>query len=141
MRVLRAAAAYAAAAFAFGFLLGTIRALLVVPRLGDVRAAMLEVWIMLAASWRICGWCMERLGVSPKRKVRVAVGALAFLFLIAFEAILGVLLLGRSASEQLQSFTAPAGLIGLGAQLLFAAMPTLHAARDERRKRGGRGRD
>ena len=50
-RATKAGALYAIIVFVIGFILGTIRVLLVAPRLGETTAVIIEAPIMLAASW------------------------------------------------------------------------------------------
>jgi hypothetical protein len=57
----KAGALYALIVFLIGFILGTIRVLLIVPRLGETAAVMLETPVMLAASWFVCRWCGSNL--------------------------------------------------------------------------------
>ena len=53
-RATKAGALYAIIVFVIGFMLGTIRVLLVAPRLGETTADIIEAPIMLAASWFVC---------------------------------------------------------------------------------------
>jgi hypothetical protein len=50
----KAGALYAIIIFVVGFILGTIRVLLLAPRLGETTAVIIEAPIMLAASWFVC---------------------------------------------------------------------------------------
>jgi hypothetical protein len=68
-RATKAGALYAIIVFVIGFILGTIRVLLVAPRLGETTAVIIEAPIMLAASWFVCRWCVGRLSV--RRTVRL----------------------------------------------------------------------
>ena len=52
----KAGALYAIVVFSIGFILGTIRVLLLLPRLGETTAVIVEAPIMLAASWFVCRW-------------------------------------------------------------------------------------
>jgi hypothetical protein len=47
--------------FLIGFILGTISVLLLTPCLGETTAVILEAPMILAASWFVCGWCVDRL--------------------------------------------------------------------------------
>jgi hypothetical protein len=62
----KAGALYALTVFLIGFILGTIRVLIIVPRLGETAAVLLETPLILAASWFFCRWCVDRLDV-PRR--------------------------------------------------------------------------
>ncbi len=50
----KAGVLYALSVFLIGLILGTIRVLLLVPRLGEKAAVTLETAMMLAASWFVC---------------------------------------------------------------------------------------
>ena len=50
-RAIEAGALYAIIVFVIGFILGTIRVLLLAPRLGETMAVSLEVAFILTASW------------------------------------------------------------------------------------------
>ena len=63
LRATEAGALYAIIVFVIGFNLGTMRLLLLVPRLGETTAVIFEAPIMLAASWFVCRWCVDRLDV------------------------------------------------------------------------------
>jgi hypothetical protein len=62
----KAGALYALIVFLIGFILGTIRVLIIVPRLGETAAVLLETPLILAASWFFCRWCVDRLDVPRK---------------------------------------------------------------------------
>lgn len=68
----RAGTLYALTVFLIGFIFGTIRVLLVVPRLGETAAVILEAPVMLGASWFVCRWCVGRL-VVPLRVGRTPI--------------------------------------------------------------------
>jgi len=59
-----AGALYAAVAFLIGFIFGTLRVMVLVPALSDLTAVLLELPFILLASWFVCRWCVDRLGVS-----------------------------------------------------------------------------
>ena len=123
MNAVRAATSYAGLIFGLGFLFGTIRVMLLAPRLVPVTATLMEVPLMLAASWLVCGWAVRRWSVRWGFSTRAAMGAIALGLLIGAETLLGLYGFGRSWSDQAAALTAPEGLIGLGAQLGFALMP------------------
>jgi hypothetical protein len=131
VRVLRAAKAgalYAIIVFLIGFILGTIRVLLLAPRLGETTAVIIEAPVILAASWFVCRWCVDRLGVSRTGPVRSLMGFVAFLVLISAEVGLGSVL-GRSLVDQLVTYGSPSGAIGLAAQVIFAMFPIIQVWR------------
>lgn len=126
MNAHRAAIVYAGVIFGLGFLLGTLRMMLLAPWLGPVTATLIEVPIMLTASWLACGWAVRRWSVPQSFSARTVMGAIAFALLIGAEMLLGFYGFGRNWSDQIAALGAPEGLIGLGAQLGFALMPLVH---------------
>lgn len=125
MPIFAAALAYALAVFAVGFALGVLRTLVFAQRFGETMAVVIELPLMLAASWIICGMVLKRIRVSPELAPRAAMGALAFAILIACEALVGLALMGLSFEAWLARFSALPGALGLAAQIAFAAMPAL----------------
>lgn len=120
---LRAGSAYFAVMFALGFALGTVRVVLLAPRLGAMTATLIELPVMLAASWLVCRWAVARWRVPWRPGARLAMGALGFALLISAEVGLGILGFGRSVGEQFAAMLSPEGLAGLAGQLLFALFP------------------
>ena len=82
---------------------------------------------MLAASWLLCGWCVDRLDVTATVPTRSLMGLVAFLVLMSAEVGLGAVL-GRSLVDQLAAHTSP-GAIGVGAQTIFAMFPVIQVLR------------
>jgi hypothetical protein len=116
--------------FAIGFVLGAVRALLLAPAIGVLAATMAELPVMLGLSWVVCGWIVRWLRVPPRAVIRMAMGATALGVLLACELMLGLVVFGRSAAQLAASLATLPGLLGLSAQLLFAAFPLLQARRD-----------
>lgn len=114
---------YFAVVFALAFAIGAVRVLLVAPRLGETLAVLLELPVVLAASWTCCGVLVTRLAVSPRLGERMMMGGLAFVILQAAEALLAILAFGRTPTLYLAGFTTLAGLIGLAGQVAFALIP------------------
>ena len=122
-RALLASTAYFLILFALGFVLGTIRVLLVAPRIGELAATAAELPIMLTAAWFVCRWIIDRWHVPLDAIFRCAM-ALWFLALLSvFEVSLGAILFDRSPSEQWAVLSTPAGYLGLSAQIIAAALP------------------
>jgi hypothetical protein len=121
----KARALYARIVFSFG----TIRVLLFAPRFGETAAVILETPVMLAASWFVCRWCVDRVDVPRTVPVRSAMGAVAFVVLMAAEFGLAGLVFGRSLDEQLAGYASAPGAIGLAAQIVFAAFPVVQVWR------------
>jgi hypothetical protein len=85
----KAGALYAIVVFSIGFILGTIRVLLLTPRLGEMTAVIIEAPIMLAASWFACRWCVNWINVRRTVAARLLMGLAAFLVLMSAEVGLG----------------------------------------------------
>ncbi|KAA2235311.1 hypothetical protein [Salinarimonas soli] len=121
----RAGPVYVGLVFAVGFALGTLRVLVVEPRLGGIGAVAVELPLMLAASWIACGAVLRRWPVPPQAGPRFLMGAIAFAALMTLELAVAVLGLGRSPAEHLASYREADKLMGLAGQLLFAVVPLL----------------
>jgi hypothetical protein len=122
-RALIAASAYFFALFTLGFVLGTIRVIFVVPRVGELAATIAEVPVMLAAAYFVCCWAIRRWQVPPPVAIRAAMVPWFLTLLFAFEALLGATLFGRSVAEQWVALSTPAGLVGISAQIIAAILP------------------
>ena len=131
---LKAGATYFAIVYLAGFVLGTVRVLLLAPRIGELAAILLETPIMLSASWIASRWCTERFVIPPERRPRLVMGGAAFTLLILGEFGVSMLAFGRSFEETVAAILLPSGLIGLSAQVAFALLPLLQALL--KRKRG-----
>ncbi|MBX3465054.1 MAG: hypothetical protein KF830_17940 [Planctomycetes bacterium] len=131
MGILASAATYFAVVFGAGFVLGAIRVPLLVPRLGERTAELLEMPIMvlviaLAARWR------QRRTPELRPRHQLAVGALALLMLLAVEIAFGALLAGKAPHEVLFARDPVAGASFAAALLPFALAPAWwarHASR------------
>jgi hypothetical protein len=126
-RATKAGALYAIIVFVIGFVLGTIRVLLLAPLLGEA-TVIVEAPIMLAASWFVCCWCLDRLDVAATVPTRSLMGLVAFLVLMSAEVGLGAVL-GRSLVDQVASYRSLARAIGLAAQVIFAIFPVIQVWR------------
>ncbi len=120
---LRAGAAYAAAMFGLGALLGPLRELALAPRLGATAAAAIEAVPMLLGMAILAPLIAGRLAVPPALPARLGMGAAGLLLLILAESGLDVLVRGQTL--WLERMRSPAGWIGLGLLAAFAAMPAL----------------
>ena len=125
MPVVKAAAAYFAIVFAIGFVLGTIRVLLVIPQFGPLAATLIELPLMLIASWFVARWTIAKFAVPADASDRLLMGTMAFALLMIGETLLG-LGFGRSLAAQWADLQTPAGLAGLAGQTGFALLPLFH---------------
>jgi hypothetical protein len=127
--VLRIATAYAATVFGAGFVLGSIRVFVVVPRIGARAAELLELPLMIAASFLAAGWVNRRLDAGDPFGRRLAVGAVALVVLLAAEAVTGVALRGVSPRDALVNPDPISGPLYYFSLALFAVLPALRAGR------------
>jgi len=125
MRVLAAGSLYFALVFAAGFVLGTLRVLLLVPSLGEGAAVAVELPLMLAISWVAAGWIIHRVRLPARRGARLAMGAFAFALLLGAEAALSVALFGRTLPAHLAHYATWPGALGLAGQGGFALIPLI----------------
>lgn len=121
MRVAKAGAGYWAMVFVLGFVLGTARVLWLAPSIGPVAATVLELPVMLAASWFTAGWLVRRFGIGRGREA-LAMGGLAFALLMAAECGLAAIL-GQNPAQWLTGFRQPQAMLGLAGQVAFALLP------------------
>lgn len=119
----RAALAYFGLVFAAGFVMGTIRVLLVEPYLGPAWAVALELPVMLGISAVAARWIVKVLAVEPATAPLLRMGLLALALLVAAETALGLLAFGQSVSDQLAAYVGPRGMLTLAGQIGFGLMP------------------
>jgi len=113
--------------FAIGFVLGTVRVLLVVPRLGECTAVLLELPVMLASSWLVCRWIVGKLALTTDLSARLSMGGVAFILLMLAEACVSVFVFERSIAEHMAGYANADRLMGFAAQVVFASMPLIHS--------------
>lgn len=126
-----AGVAYFGMVFALGFVLGTVRTLFVAdaPGGGRLLGVLIELPIMLTASWFLCSFAIRRFGVPATLGARALMGGLAFALLLLAELMVGALLFGRTASEHFALYREPSYALGLAAQIGFALMPSIQLLR------------
>jgi hypothetical protein len=125
MPTLKAGALYFAITLAAGFALGTIRVLLLVPRVGERTAELIESPLMLAVTFLTARWIVRRFAVPPVAARRLGVGLVGLGFLLLAE-LAGVLLLqGMTVAEFVATRDSVAGAVYLILLALFALMPAL----------------
>ncbi|WP_284178102.1 hypothetical protein [Rhabdaerophilum sp. SD176] len=113
--------------FAAGFVLGTLRELVLRHAIGPDVARLLELPVMITLSWLSARWILRRAG---KRSARwqFEVGLIAFLLLMAAEMALGILILGRGLSAFIADLFTLTGMLSFLAQALLIVMPRLAAS-------------
>jgi hypothetical protein len=122
-KALGAGARYFLIVFVIGYLLGIVRTLVLLPRLGAPAAVALELPLILAASWWVSGKLVQRL--PPGLESRAVVGGSAFALLIVAEFAMSVGVFGQTPAVFIAGWQAPAGLLGLLGQIAFGLMPLI----------------
>lgn len=112
---------YFAAVFAFAFVMGVFRTLVVAPRIGATAAVCIEIPIILVASWLVARRLLRDRSFSLGQLI--IIGVIGFTLTMASEAALSVMLRGESVLVWANSLRSPLGLLGLAGQLGFAVMP------------------
>jgi len=114
---------YFAVVFAAGFHLGTVRTIFLAPRLGEFGAVACELPFMLAISWIACGRLVRRFDLAAAAPPRAFMGATAFALLMTAEVSLATIVFGKSLAQLTDDWMSPAGMLGLGGQIIFALLP------------------
>jgi hypothetical protein len=118
-RMRKAAATYFAMVFGTGFILGPIRLLWLVPRVGVRAAELMEIPIMMVAIVLAARFVVRRYPAAP----RVPTGLIALGLLLAAEIGLGVALSGRSVAQVVFDRDPVSGSAYYAALAAFAVMP------------------
>jgi hypothetical protein len=126
-RTVNAGFAYFALVFSAGFLMGSVRVPLLVPRLGTRLAELLEMPVMLLVIVLSARFVVSRFTLPPAARTRMSAGFLALALLVAAELSLAVILQGRSLAQYIASRDPVSGSVYLAMLGLFAAMPLLLA--------------
>ena len=127
--MIKAGALYFALVFGAGFVLGSIRVMWVVPRIGERTAELMETPIMLVVTILAARWVAGRLAVPPSPVMRLGVGCVALGLLLLAEFTLGLWLRGLTISEYFASRDPVSGAVYVAMLGVFALMPLLVARR------------
>lgn len=132
MRIRAAVFHYFSVIFALGFVLGAIRVIFIVPHTGALVGVLLELPLMIAASWHAAAFAIRRYAIPPETAPRFLMGMAAFVLLMAAETALGQAI-GRTLASQYSELGTLPGQLGLAGQILFGLMPLLQLVHQERR--------
>ena len=122
-RILKAGAVYFALVFGAGFVLGPIRVLLIVPRVGERVAELMEAPLMLSIVIIAARWVVHRFPVALID--RLAIGLLALSLGLLFEFALVLKLRGLTLAEYFRTRDPVSGVVYYLTLGLFAVMPLL----------------
>jgi len=121
--ILKAGVVYFALVFAAGFVLGAIRTLWAVPRLGVRTAELIEAPIMFGISILAARWVVRHVQVSPLRSMRLAMGCVALGLMLVAEFTLGLLIRGMTIREYFAARDPISGTVYFMTLGAFAAIP------------------
>lgn len=125
MRLVKVSVIYFALVFGTGFILGTIRVLWLVPRLGVRKSEFLELPLMILVTVIAARWINRRFLSKDSSTGRLWVGWVSFGLLVAAELAIGIGMQGRSFFEILIDRDPISGAVYYGSLILFAIMPWL----------------
>ncbi len=129
MQILKAGVLYFSVVFGAGFVLGPIRILWLVPRLGARVAELLEAPIMLVITIVAARWIVRRLVVPPTPPSRLGMGGVALSLLLIAEFTLVLWLRGLSIRQYLAARDPVSETVYYSMLVVFAVMPFLVARR------------
>ena len=125
MQVVKAGALYFALVFAVGFVLGAIRTLWVVPRVGTRTAELMEMPIMLAITIVAARWTVLRFSVPMMWSARLEMGCMALVLMLIAEFGFVLWIRGLSIKEYFATRDRVAGAAYYLLLMVFAIMPRL----------------
>ena len=125
MQVVKAGVLYFTLVFGAGFVLGTIRTLWVVPRVGTRKAELMETPIMLVVTIVAARSIILRLGLPFTFSARLGMGFIALLLLLVAEFGFVFWFRGQTNREYFASRDPVAGTVYCLMLAVFAVMPLL----------------
>jgi hypothetical protein len=129
MHTLKAGVLYFTLVFGAGFVLGPIRILCLVPRVGTRTAELMEMPMMLAVVMFAARWVVRRLALPSRPSTRLGVGCVALGLLLVAEFTLVLWLRGLTLNEYFADRDPVAGTVYIVMLGMFALMPLFVARR------------
>jgi hypothetical protein len=129
MPIVRAGVLYFALVFGAGFVLGAVRTLWIVPRVGTRAAELMETPIMFVVTIVAARWTVLRLAVPSVPSARLGMGGVALVLMLVAEFGLMLWLRSLSIREYLATRDPVSGAVYYVMLGLFAIMPLLVARR------------
>ena len=124
-KTLQAAFRYFAIVLGTGFVLGVLRVALLVPRIGERWAELLEMPIMAIVIYLSAGYLLRRFPEIRTPGRSLVAGFLALALTVAAELGMAVALQSQTLGEYISSRDKLSGSVYLGLLLMFALMPRL----------------
>jgi hypothetical protein len=128
-QALKPALLYFALVFGAGFMLGPIRILWAVPRLGTRTAELLEMALMFIVMILSARWIVRRFEVPPVASARLAMGGVALALVLVTEFTIVLQLRGLTFSEYLATRDPVSGTVYYVMLGIFALLPWLVSRR------------
>jgi hypothetical protein len=130
-KAIQAGLTYCAIVLGVGFLLGLLRVLFLVPRIGEQWAELAEMPIMAVVIYLAAGHILRRFPeiCSPCRSL--IAGGLALVLAIAAELTLAMIIQEQSISQFISSKDQISGSVYMVMLLVFAVMPRLRLPRHQ----------
>jgi ABC-type uncharacterized transport system permease subunit len=125
MQMLEAGTVYFALVFDVGFVLGAIRTLWVVPRVGTRKAELTEMPVMLAVTILAARWTVLRLAVPPMLSARIGMGCIALVLMLVAGFAFVLWIRGLSIKEYFSTRDPVSGTAYYAMLVVFAVMPML----------------
>ncbi len=126
---IKAGISYFSIVFAIAFGFAMFRVLALTPLIGPTLAVVVEIPVILGVSWISCGWIIRRFAVPTGLTYGALMGALAFALLMLAEFGLSAFLFGRTLAQHIAIYEGLPEQMGLAAQILFAAIPSIQLSR------------
>jgi hypothetical protein len=120
---IKAGLCYFALTFGAGFVLGPLRILVLVPRVGARVAELVELPVMILVTWLAARWTVRRFRVPSSNRMRLFMGALALTLLLATEFSLVLPLRGLTLEQYFATRDPVSGVAYYAALVLLALMP------------------
>jgi hypothetical protein len=130
MRILKPALLYFAIVFGAGFILGPIRILLAIPRVGVQAAELMEMPIMFIVIVVASRWIVRRFPEPSSSSSRLAMGFVALILMLGAELSLARVLQGTSVREYIAARDPLSGSVYYATLVVFAVLPaywSIHA--------------
>ena len=125
MQTLKAGVFYFAFVFGAGFVLGTVRTLWVVPRVGTRLAELMEAPLILVVTIVAARWIVRHLAIPYLASTRLGMGGIGLSLLLVTEFGLVLWLRGISIREYLATRDPVSGAVYYVLLGMFAVMPLL----------------
>jgi len=125
MQIFKAGVVYFSLVFAAGFALGTARVLLLVSRLGERTAELIEAPVMIVVSYFAARWVVRRCVLPRTAGHRLAVGLIALALMLGFEFGLVLQLRGLTLTEYFATRDPVSGAVYYLSLILYAFYPLL----------------